>query len=123
MPAEQTPADVLPGTRWHLVALDGLPVEDHSLPVLEFQTDAIRGHGGCNRYSAAGALDGDTLRVGPITATRRACEPRILERELRYFELLESAQHVEIVGDFLVVYCTGAAEPLRFAAELGATTR
>jgi heat shock protein HslJ len=116
-PAPRSPAEVLPGTTWRLVALDGLPVEGHAVPVLVFRDGTVHGDGGCNRYSAGAELEGDEIRLGKVSSTRRACEPRIQDLEDRYLELLGTARRVELLGEFLAVHCDGSPEPLRFAPD------
>ncbi len=51
----------------------------------------ITGFGGCNGFGGSYTLDGGSMRIGPVTATRKACfEPEgVGELEGWYFAALE----------------------------------
>lgn len=63
----------------------------------------LTGSAGCNNYSAAYEIDGDTISVGPLATTRMMCaEPEgIMEQEAAYLAALERAATHQIQGDRL----------------------
>lgn len=50
----------------------------------------LTGSAGCNAYFATWKEEGNTLIIGPIGSTRRACEPPVMEQEAGYLSLLEN---------------------------------
>ncbi|MBW2243304.1 MAG: META domain-containing protein [Deltaproteobacteria bacterium] len=52
------------------------------------QDGSIAGSGGCNGYFATWSLGQGQSSLGPIGATRRMCEPDIMDVEMRYFDAL-----------------------------------
>ncbi|MGJ8537629.1 MAG: META domain-containing protein [Parasphingopyxis sp.] len=85
------PQDVLSGADWHVTELLG-----EAVPVdagINFQFDGeggMFGTGGCNRFRADYRLD-DSLSIGPVTSTRRACiDPEVSRRENQLFTALGS---------------------------------
>lgn len=88
---------------WILVELAGEPRPEDAPPLtLEVAEDAVSGSGGCNGFR--GTLErpaAGELRIGPIAATKRGCPGPILEREVRYFRLLERSVRWRRDGDRL----------------------
>ena len=70
----------LADTRWLAEDIDGRGVIDLARSTIEFQgTERIGGDTGCNRYFAQVTLVGDdSISVGQIGATRRACPPAVM---------------------------------------------
>lgn len=83
---------------WTLV---GWGDQDNLTPVLagteitaEFMGDQQFGGGsGCNRYSTGYEVNGNELSFGPIASTRRACEPPILDQEMKFLTALDAVAH------------------------------
>lgn len=100
-------ADVL-GTRWLLVELSGEPVEptgEERAAHLSLDPAEGRayGSGGCNRFTGTFELSGEELRVGPIAATRMACEEQVMRLETEFFDALASVGRYELDGETLVL--------------------
>lgn len=104
----------LADTGWRLTSLDGEAVEaagKGGAPTLSLDGDRrAGGHGGCNRFGADYALDGDSLRFGDIVATKMAC-PAIGDLERRFFAALKATRSFRAEGDALVLLDAGG-EPL-----------
>jgi heat shock protein HslJ len=47
-----------------------------------------QGSSGCNNFRGAYALRGETLEIGPLASTKKACPPAIMDQETRFFEAL-----------------------------------
>ncbi len=75
--------------RWHdeaVVATDG----QHTF--VQFQPDGrVIGHAGCNRFFGSYVATDTTLDVGPLGATRMACAPEVMDREMAFLQMIESA--------------------------------
>jgi len=52
----------------------------------------VFGFGGCNRFSGTFSVSGETLAIGPLVATRRACPGDAMQRETEFFRILESTR-------------------------------
>ena len=63
----------------------------------------VSGSGGCNGFGGSYTLDGGSMRIGPVTATRKACiEPQgVGELEAWYFAALERVARWSIQEDRL----------------------
>ena len=98
----------LSGTSWTLVELNGQPVLPAGEPLtLNFAADEQRvsGNGGCNQFSGPYTQNGDSLDIGPLIATRRACvDPAANAQETAYFQALESTTRYSIERGQLVLY-------------------
>jgi len=110
--SEETPTDEAPaalnGTQWTLASyVDSQGETVHVLPDTEltaqFTTDQIAGSAGCNDYFASYQIDGAGLTVGPVGATRKACdEPAgIMAQERDYLAALKAATGYQVEGDTL----------------------
>lgn len=68
---------------------------------LRFEAGRVAGLGGCNRFGARYALDGDRLTFTPPMATRMACAPDIMKAEQAFFEMLARVKGMKLSGDRL----------------------
>jgi heat shock protein HslJ len=68
------PAPELSGTQWTITRIDGrAPLGGDNLTT-QFGVDGqIQGDSGCNHFSGPWIQSGNTLRVGELLSTRRAC--------------------------------------------------
>lgn len=73
IPATSDAATNLVGTAWVLEELDGSTLVD-TFPTITFGGDgSVAGSAGCNTFSGAYAVDGTSLGVGPLGATKMGC--------------------------------------------------
>jgi putative lipoprotein len=61
------------------------------------------GFGGCNGFSGTYVADGNTLRLGPLAVTQRACISG-METEMAFLAGLNAASRFTISGDTLTLY-------------------
>ncbi len=113
-PPALDPSEELPGTSWRLIAMDGRALEHYALPTIAFSAEGISGDTGCNRYSGELELDDNSIKIGTIGMTKRACPPPIMDREARFLELLATVHRAEVTREFLILECAGSVPPLRF---------
>ena len=71
-----TSTDSLLNREWTLVTVNGQPVTLEKAPSLKLETEGNRASGfaGCNRFSGAFVVSGDSLHFEPLAMTRMACE-------------------------------------------------
>ena len=94
----------LPGSAWEVTTYAGqTPLADHPI-TFEFDTEGnIAGDGSCNRFGGTCAVEGNTIKVGPLRSTRRACEPEIMQQEHKFLALLGSVTTWKIDSDGTLV--------------------
>ncbi len=117
-------ADLAPSaladTRWLAEDIDGRGVIDLAQSTIAFQgTERIGGNTGCNRYFASVTLVGDSITVGQIGATRRACPAAVMNQEERFTQALTAASRYAIDGPYLLIYDAAGQQRLRLARLTG----
>src|SRR5262245_6726794 len=110
----------LRGTYWKLVGLHGAPVqvaENQREPHLIFANfePRVSGSGGCNRVTGSFELDGNTLRLGQMAATRMACL-RGMEQEQAFLQSMTKVERYRISGSHLDMLDAQGAVVARFEA-------
>jgi heat shock protein HslJ len=85
------PTATLPGSAWQVSTFAGqTPLAGHPI-TFEFDADGnIGGNASCNRFGGACTIDGNTIEVGPLRSTRRACDPDVMQQEHKFLALLGS---------------------------------
>lgn len=85
-------AQGLAGSEWRPLDLEGVPVPADSRAFVRFEAEGrIAGDGGCNRFTGHYTVEGATLAIGPLAATRRACPPPTMAFEDSFLTLLGRA--------------------------------
>jgi len=94
----------LPGSAWEVTSFAGqTPLADHPI-TFEFDTEGnIAGDASCNRFGGSCTIEGNTMKVGPLRSTRRACEPEIMAQEQKFLALLGAVTAWEIGADGTLV--------------------
>jgi heat shock protein HslJ len=65
----------------------------------DFADGAVSGDGGCNRFNGSYTLNGDSIKIGPLAATQRACtDAGIGTQEQQYLAALELASTYAVTG-------------------------
>jgi heat shock protein HslJ len=99
---------------WQLVSGLDVPGWERAAPTATFGGGRVAGTTGCNRFTAAYALDGDALRLGEVATTRVGCEPERQAVEAAFLERLGRVARARASADALVLLDAGGAELLRF---------
>ena len=83
---------------------------------LTFTADGrVTGNAGCNQFGGQAAVNGESVRLGPLIATRRACVDQArMEREQQFMDALERARSWRIEQSHLLLLDEGGVELLRF---------
>jgi heat shock protein HslJ len=111
-----------PGPRLHGAwRLDDLgenrAIDPLKLP-LTFATDGtLRGEAGCNRVNGTFKLDGDTLKIGRLATTRRACAKAVMEQERRFLDTLRRAAGWKIESEHLILSDAKGATLMRLSPD------
>lgn len=70
---------------------------------LTFEGSRISGTAGCNRFMGSFTQNGDSIVLGDIASTRKACAPDIMAKEQKWLAMLNKVRQVEISGDQLLL--------------------
>ena len=109
----------LTGQEWLLTAIDGQPADEALGQSATFGDDGtVTGSGGCNDYFGPYTVDGESLAIGPLAATRASCGDDVDASEARYLRALEAAASFVISGTDLAI-STEDGTTLEFAAQAG----
>jgi heat shock protein HslJ len=113
--AVQSPAVDLGGTSWQLEDLGGVPALEGVEATLEFpETGKASGRASCNRFFGTVEISGQSIKFGPLAATKMFCSGATDAQERRYLDALQKAERFELDGPQLRIYSTGTERPLRF---------
>ena len=75
----------------------------------------VAGNGSCNRFFETVETSGNSIKFGPLGATRRAClSEAVSNQESNYLRALQSAERFNVDGPFLLIYSKRSDKPLRF---------
>ena len=100
------PAAKLEDTEWKLVEVGGKPVKaagDHP-PQLRLTADnRAQGFAGCNNFSGKYELNGSSLKLGPLAATRKFCAEN-MDQETAFLHALDSVTTFKLSGKTLELY-------------------
>ena len=94
----------LAGTEWAAFAVDGKAEITNPKPKLRWlSADKIAGTGGCNGFSGPSVATPDSLRLGPLASTGRACLSMPGSQEDLFFKAIELTRKARIDRDQLVL--------------------
>jgi len=119
-PAEKAavPPDVgLVGPTWALQDMGGSGVLAGVPSLLTFDAGGgVHGNGGCNGFAGQAAIAGDSLRFGPLRATRKACAPaEIMDQENGFLRALDTVRSWQIEDGLLRLLDAEGRPVLRLA--------
>ena len=106
----------LENTSWTLTSLAGKALTEDTAITLEFRDGGVAGSAGCNSYRGNTILDENTLTVSPLVTTRKACDEPVMNQEMTYLNLLQSATSFEATETTLTIFSGG--ERLEFTSTL-----
>jgi heat shock protein HslJ len=105
---------------WTLSAVDGNPVPATVEVTAIFDAaGTVSGSGGCNQYNGTYTLDGDSIQIGGLAATRMACEDDVMAIEDAYLSALEAAATWSVSDGSLTLADAGSQHTLEFTGESG----
>lgn len=82
---------------WIIEQARSAPLVDKRSARLNFGPGGVlSGNGSCNAIMARYTLEGQTLKIGPVGTTRKACSDALLEQEDRVLTALERAARAAV---------------------------
>ena len=115
-PAAEMPA--LVGATWLVEDIGGRGVIDYARTTIGFDDrGGVHGSGGCNQFTGAADMVGESLIFGPLAATQRACTDAVMDQELKFFAALEAVKGYRFDGPFLLL-TDESGDPLMRLTEL-----
>jgi heat shock protein HslJ len=104
-------------TSWRLEDLGGARALEGVEATLEFpEARKAGGRASCNRFFGTVEISGDSVKFGPLAATKMACiDDATNAQEVKYLQALQGAERFAFDGPALLIYSKGMEKPLRFA--------
>lgn len=108
-------------SEWLAVEVSGKTADDRTNSTLRFPDEGtVEGNSACNQFNATVKIDGNTISLGPITATERRCGLPDDDLEKAYLAALGEAKTWEIDINTLRLMDAGGKMLIRFK-RLGTT--
>ncbi len=105
-----------PQGHWLAEDIGGGGVIDDLQTTLDIAGDGrVSGSGGCNRYGGKAEIDGSSIVIGPVAATKMACIPAPMDQETKFFDALDKARSWRIEDGKLLLLDGSGAILARFA--------
>jgi len=109
------PGNPLANTYWSLQTLNVNQIPVGVLQTIRFSAaNTTTGSGGCNQFNGPYVVNGQSLRIGPLTSTSMACEDNISTQEQAYLQALQSTTSFEQSGNQLILRDGSGREVARF---------
>ncbi len=116
MPTKPLQVADLIGSQWIAEDIGGGGVIDGSHSTLHFAApNQVDGDTGCNLFRGPLASEGQTIRLGPLATTRRACAPAMMDQERRYLTALARAASLRRDGTLLILLDDGQRPLVRYS--------
>lgn len=74
------------------------PAAGTELTAVFAEDGALSGNAGCNAYNGDYKLEGETLAIGPLATTRKACEGSVMTQEEQFLAALQGATGYRVEG-------------------------
>ena len=102
----------IPGLKddeWRVTQIGGDVVPQDTAPTMTFAANGrFYGSTSCNRFNSSYSLDGNSLEVGNVAATKRACEAGLMQQERRFLDAISMIENASLEdGGFLVLSGNG----------------
>ncbi|WP_243855566.1 YbaY family lipoprotein [Sphingobium vermicomposti] len=93
-------ASGLIGAQFKVEDINRTGLIDSSNVTVQFsQGGRVSGSAGCNRFTGDYSLDGQSLRIGPLAVTRRACVTALGNQETRFLAILQDVTSWSVNGN------------------------
>jgi len=113
-------SETLENATWRLSELPGqtLPADGgRDAVTVSFEAGRVRGFSGCNQLMGSYTLEGETLVLGPLGGTMRACPEPAMSVENRFLKSFSGALNVTVAGIDLTLTPVHGGDALRFERE------
>lgn len=92
------------GITWRPTTIGPDTIPADSEMFVQFEVDgSIKGHGGCNRFFGSLEETDGGVKVGPLGATRMACDEAVMNREQAFMTALQDGHAFAMGADRLQV--------------------
>lgn len=92
-----SPQQLLQGSDWQVVDLDGDTIAPSPDLTLRFDTEGrVSGRAACNRYMGDYSLTGEGLTIKQVATTKMACDAATMAREQRFLALLAEIDRFDV---------------------------
>lgn len=109
-------AQHLVGVQWVALTVGGeVPVVDPKPQLRWTSPTLVVGVGGCNRFFGPATVAGDNLRIGPLSATGKACMTAPSGQEDLFFKALEQTRSARLEQGQLVLLDESGKVVMRLA--------
>ena len=106
----------LEGSEWRPTQLGAAAVPQDGSIFVQFKSEGrLAGNGGCNGFFGGYEISGDRLEIGPLGATRMSCPPPIMDLEMSFLSMLETAKSFQRDRAVMVLFDDSGSEIARFA--------
>ncbi len=107
-------SQTLIGGTWLAEDIRGGGVIDNAQSTISFAPEgSATGSGACNRFRGPAKVEGTTVTIGPLAATRMACAPALMDQEQKFLAALEAARSFRLEGTLLKLLDEGGSEIMR----------
>lgn len=104
------------GTEWTLQSITGEDTSSFGVTAVFAEDFSVSGFSGCNQYSGGYAVDGDSIAIGPLAATRKLCEDDANTVETAFLNAMEAVDVMSISGQTLTLIADDLSVELVFSA-------
>lgn len=85
------------GVKWRPTYIGADSVPKDTVMFVRFGVDGtVKGHGGCNTFFGSLEKADEGVAIGPLGATRMACDKAIMDLEMTFMDALQNAKKFEI---------------------------
>jgi len=103
------------GRDWRAQNVNDVAINGTQPLTLRLQGKQATGSAGCNSFSASYKIKAERIEFGPLTSTRMACEPALMEQETRFLAILAAARSYTRYGNGSLSLITPDGRAIRFA--------
>jgi heat shock protein HslJ len=110
----------LENATWRLIELPGpaLPADrGRNVVTVSFEAGRVQGFSGCNQFMGSYTLEGETLVLGMLGGTMRACPEPAMSAENLFLKSFSGALNVNVAGVDLTLTPANGGDALRFERE------
>lgn len=108
-------AEPSPGGQWMPITIYGTSMALDAKGRVRFGSEGrIAGNGGCNQFSGTFSTDENTIAIGPLASTRKACAEEVMNMEGQLFKALDGARSFRRKQTVLYLFDSAEVEIARF---------
>jgi putative lipoprotein len=111
------------GGPWFVEYIEDRPVIDRSPANIVFGEDGqVSGSASCNRFTGSYEVMANTLKIGPLATTRRACIDALGEQEQRFLAAISQVSQWKMENGLLLLLDEAGQQLFRAATHSAASS-